>query len=483
MKKYELPEWAKKYKEKGKTIKLRKGNYYLYETKCIYDKTKKNKHYTKNTYLGVITEDNGFIPAKKYQKVEAENLYTKIYGHYALFKEYGKDLLIRLKEKFGEENGIRIFVIAVLRAIENTPYSHLEDAFEESYYSVIYKNLSMSKSSLSNLLKELSKYKTNMLEFMKEDISKDDTIIFDGTNFLCGGSSISYRGYGYKHGHNYVSQINELYAYSVKNRKPVYYKLLEGSVSDKATLNDVIMEAGIENCISLIDKGFNSDDNISSLLTNKNRYIMPLKCNSKLVHEEILNDATRKNAAELFILNKETISAYEIKDSENNRICIYFNSTIASVEETEYVDKMSRKVNGYTMEKYQTAKQRFGIYIIKTNIEDFSLEKIYNYYSSRAEIEYMFDTLKNTLGYDKSYMRLDETIESWSFINHISILLTQRIYDMISNKDLKTPIHEIYRKLRQVRKITNNLDKEENYKLQGIQKKARILVDKLEIIL
>ena len=95
----------------------------------------------------------------------------------------------------------------------------------------------------------------------------------------------------------------------------------------------------------------------------------------------------------------------------------------------------------------------------------------------------MFDTLKNTLGYDKSYMRLDETIESWSFINHISILLTQRIYDMISNKDLKTPIHEIYRKLRQVRKITNNLDKEENYKLQGIPKKARILVDKLEIIL
>ena len=322
-----------------------------------------------------------------------------------------------------------------------------------------------------------------MLEFMKEDIDDDDIIIFDGTNFLCGGSTISYRGYGYKHGHNYSSQINELYAYSVRNRKTVYYKLLEGSVPDKATLKDVIQESGIKNSISLIDKGFNSDNNISGLLENKNKYIMPLNCNSKLVPEEILNDVARINAKELFILNRETISAYETRDENNNRICIYFNSTIASVEETEYVDKMNRKVKDYTIEKYQTNKKRFGIYVIKTNIEDFNLEKIYNYYSSRAEIEYMFDTIKNTLGYDKSYMRSDEMIESWAFINHISILLTQKVYDEISNKKLKITIHELYRKLRQVKKVANNLDRNESYKLQVVPKKTREILEKLEIIL
>ena len=65
MKKYNLPEWVEKYKEKGKTIKVKNSNYYLYESKCVYDKNKKNKHYTKDIYLGRITEDNGFIPAKK----------------------------------------------------------------------------------------------------------------------------------------------------------------------------------------------------------------------------------------------------------------------------------------------------------------------------------------------------------------------------------------------------------------------------------
>ena len=481
MVKYKLPEWVSKYKEKGKTIKVKNSNYYLYESKCIYDKTRPNKHYTKDIYLGSITENSGFIPAKKYSNiVKAENIYTKIYGHYSLFKNIGEDIRERLVKYFGETFGNQIFVIAIIRAIENTPYSQIEDVFEESYYSVKFKNMNMSKSTLSNLLKELSKYKKNINNFMKEDIEKDDIIIFDGTNFLCGGATISYKGYGYKHGHNYVSQINELYAYSVRNRKPVYYKLLEGSVSDKATLKDVLRDSGIKNAISLIDKGFNSDDNINSLLENKNKYIMPLRCDSKLVPDEILKDATRAKAKELFILNKETITGYETKD-DTDRICIYFNSTIASVEETEFVDKMNRKIKGYEKEKYQKAKERFGIYVIKTNIDDFSLEKIYNYYSSRTEIEYMFDTIKNTLGYDKSYMHSDEAIESWAFINHISIMLTQRVYDKLNKEEIKLSIHELYKKLRQVKVVTNNLDKDEKYEFEGIPKKTRTLLQSLNI--
>ena len=481
MAKYDLPEWVSKYKEKGKTIKIKNSSYYLYESKCIYDNTRPNKHYTKDVYLGRITEDNGFIPAKKYSNiVKAENLYTKVYGHYFLFKKIGDDLRERLIKHFGEKLGNQIFVIAVIRAIENTPYCQIEDVFEESYYSVEYKNMTMSKSTLSNLLKELSKYKTNMNNFMKEDVEKDDIIIFDGTNFLCGGTTISYTGYGYKHGHNYISQVNELYAYSVRNRKPVYYKLLEGSVSDKATLKDVLRDSGIKESISLIDKGFNSSDNIISLLENKNKYIMPLRCDSKLVPEEILKDATRANAKELFVLNKETISGYETKDN-TDRVCIYFNSTIASVEETEFVDKMNRKVKGYEKEKYQKAKERFGIYVIKTNLEDFSLQKIYEYYSSRAEIEFMFDTIKNTLGYDKSYMHSDEAIESWAFINHISILLTQRAYDKLNDEKIKLSIHELYKKLRQIKVVNNCLDKEDKYELEGIPKKTRLLLQQLNI--
>lgn len=482
MNKYDLPEWVKKYKEKGKTIKVKNNNYYLYESKCFYDKNRKNKNYTKDIYLGRITEDNGFIPAKKSNNVQPENLYSKVYGNYILFNNLGNDILERLEKYFGSEYSKLIFTIASLRAIENTPYCELEDAYEESYFSVKYKNLSMTKTSLSDFLQDLSKYKTNMNLFMKEDIENDDILIFDGTNILCGGSNITYKAYGYKHGHNYDTQINELYAYSVKNKKPIYYKLLEGSISDKATLNDVLNESGITNSISLIDKGFNSNSNINSLLENKNKYIMALRSDSKLVPDEIIKDVTRINAKEMFTIEQEAVFAYEAKDNDD-RICIYFNSTIAGIMDAEYIDKMNRNIKGFEKEKYQKSKERFGIYVIKTNINEFNLETIYKYYKSRFEIEYMFDTMKNTLGFDKTYMHSDESIESWAFINHISILLTQRVYDLLRKEDSKISLHQLYRKLRQVKVVKNNLDKEEKYELQGIPKKTRTLLEKLKIIL
>ena len=214
MVKYVLPEWVLIFKEKGKTIKVKNGRYYLYESKCIYDKTKKNKHYTKDIYLGRITEDNGFIPARRNNDIAAANLYSKVYGGYLLLESISNDIRKRLENNFGKELGKQIYTIASLRALEYTPYSHIEDAYEDSFFSVAYKGLSMTKASLSNYLKDLARYKTNMLSFMKEDIDDDDILIFDGTNILCGGQNISYKGYGYKHGHNYTSQVNELYARS-----------------------------------------------------------------------------------------------------------------------------------------------------------------------------------------------------------------------------------------------------------------------------
>lgn len=256
---------------------------------------------------------------------------------------------------------------------------------------------------------------------------------------------------------------------------------MEGSVSDKSTLEDVLRESGIKNSIALIDNGFESDSNINSLLTGKNKYIMALKRSSKLVPEEVLKDFGRSKAKEIFINNHDTVYAYETTDKDKNRICIYFNKTIEGIESSEYIEKMNKGIEGYTKEKYQEAKERFGIYVIKTNIEDKSLQEVYEYYKSRFEIEYMFDTVKNTLGFDKTFMHSDKSIESWAFINHISILLTQKIYDYTKEKNVNISLHQLFKKLKQVKKIRNNLDSTDKYELLGIPKKTRELIETLEI--
>lgn len=243
--KYKLPEWASIHKEKGKSIKVRGDKYYIFEEKCVYDKNRKNKNYTKSTYLGRITKEEGFIPVKPSKKIKPETYVSKQYGAYAVIIKYCDDILERLQLEFGHY-GKLIFTIASLRAIEKTPYCDLEDAYSGSYFSVFHKALSMSKSSLSKFLQDLSKHKDKFKEYMKKDIDNDDTLIFDGTNLLCGSQNISYAAAGYKHGHNYKSQVNALYAYSSTKKKLVYYKLFEGSVPDSQSLADIIKEANIK---------------------------------------------------------------------------------------------------------------------------------------------------------------------------------------------------------------------------------------------
>lgn len=484
MTKYSLPDWVSKYKEPGKSIKIKNGSFFLYESKCVYDKSKKHKNKTENVYLGRITQIDGFIPVnKKSNMFIPSNITSRVYGPYKIIEEVTSTIRERLKRFFGDDAD-RIFTIAALRAIENTPYYQLEDGYNESYYSVAYKNLSMSKSSLSDLLHELSKSKSIFQKYMREDIDKKDVLIFDGTNIYCGSHNISYVSSGYKHGHNYKTQANIMYAYSSKKHQPIYYKLFEGSITDKCTIKDFISEAQIKGNTILIDAGFISDLNITELVSTKNKYILALPRSSSLVTNTILNDLTRELSKEKFINNKEAVYAYEILE-EDYRICIYFNEAISARESAEYISKINNKWKGYTEENRKEDMKRFGIYIIKTNIKHYTLKTIYEYYKSRFEIEYMFDTLKNTLDLDLSYMHSDASFESWTFINHITMSIMYQLYECLREADLLTnnPPRKLLKQLRQVVMCRNTLDKKETYSLQVIPKKSRVLFETLKIIL
>lgn len=65
--KKEMPEWVKKFRQKGTQISFIRGNYYLYKIKTIWDKEKKKPKKINEGYLGKITPE-GVIPAKHRRK-------------------------------------------------------------------------------------------------------------------------------------------------------------------------------------------------------------------------------------------------------------------------------------------------------------------------------------------------------------------------------------------------------------------------------
>ena len=57
------PDWAEKYRGKGRTLRKVRDGYGLYECTSVYVKGEKYPR-SRQTYLGMITETDGFIPKK-----------------------------------------------------------------------------------------------------------------------------------------------------------------------------------------------------------------------------------------------------------------------------------------------------------------------------------------------------------------------------------------------------------------------------------
>jgi hypothetical protein len=98
---------------------------------------------------------------------------------------------------------------------------------------------------------------------------------------------------------------------------------------------------------------------------------------------------------------------------------------------------------------------------------------------SRVGIESLFDTFKNTLHADRTYMRDDAHLEGWMFVNFISLLLYYRIYEVLLNKDLLKSFSpkDVILHLSRIYKVRIG----EKWMLSEIPKKSRVLMKKLGI--
>lgn len=64
MVKANYPDWVMKYKSKGIYVNKVGDKYYLYRAHCVYDKNTKKNVRISDGYIGRVTEEDGFIPAK-----------------------------------------------------------------------------------------------------------------------------------------------------------------------------------------------------------------------------------------------------------------------------------------------------------------------------------------------------------------------------------------------------------------------------------
>lgn len=227
------------------------------------------------------------------------------------------------------------------------------------------------------------------------------------------------------------------------------------------SLKIAMQESGVKNALVVADTGFYSNKNVEALEKMGLFYIIPLKRNSKLIDYSL-----QQNSYFMF----EGKPIFYSKQRINGRAIYTFRNDFLKAEEEK--DYFSRH------KKISKLRERMGTISVITNLNE-TAETAFNLLKSRAEIEQSYDTFKNTIHADRTYMRDDYQLQGWTFVNFIALILHYRIYSMLKQRDIlkKYSPRDVIEHLERISMLKIG----DEWKLSEIPKKSREMVDALGI--
>jgi transposase len=229
----------------------------------------------------------------------------------------------------------------------------------------------------------------------------------------------------------------------------------------------------MENVVVVADKGFASEANFTVLDSTGVKYIMPLKRNSSLFDAARLEVGNKAALDGYFMFNERPIWYYSLED-----VIVFLDGDLKAREEKKYLSNIEKNKDGYTMENFIKKQYKFGTIAMKTNTSK-TPQETYNMYKERMEIEQTFDFLKNLLEQDKSYMQNEKSLEAWSFINHVTLMLNYKIYNLLRRKELlsKFSVADFISHLKYIFKVKIN----NSWYLSETTKKTKDLLKLLDL--
>jgi transposase len=452
-----LPNWVKKHRKPKQEIKNIGGRFYVYEVSSEWDPESKRTRKISGKLLGKITKDKGFESREKYGAksvtVKAPIL-SKEWGVTNLITLLMKDSVSQL-EKFFPEEWQQIVVTAYSRLLYQSPLKNISLHFEHSYFSNLYPECSVGSKVIGLMIQSLGAKREQIRKYFKATssvASDNDCMLIDGTHILS-RSAAEMPEIGYNSQGNYSPQVNLLYIFAKDSNSPIYYRLTPGNIREVKSFKLSLKESGLESATVIADKGFYSKSNIQELEDNLISYIIPLQRSSSLIDYAVVTLLDKKKLSGYFIFAGRTIW-YHCQ----GKVTLFLDEELRLAEERDYLKRIETHPEEYTIESFHSKSHTFGTLAILSNLTGTTPQMMYSQYKSRGAIEQLFDSLKNLLQADRTYMRTDEGLEGWMFVNHVALTWYYRIYSALLATDLlsKFSVNDVLLRAAKIQKIQIN---------------------------
>lgn len=475
------PEWATKHKRKRTELRFLNGRYYLYEVTSKWDPKKKRSKKITGKLLGKITKEDGFIESDKAklrrQTLAVSKLTVKEYGITAFINSHLEQYKILLKKHF-PEHWKQILVLAYGRMVYHSPMKNMEFHYHHSFMSVQYKGLKLSPKQLTVFLREFGVQREQIISFFKEFSSGHNNILFDGTDLFSKSKKMEITKYSKTKKGTFDSVANLIFAFSVDLQLPLYYRFLPGNIKDIKAFKLCLEELKIKNVVVIADKGFSSKKNIEELLKEKLNFIIPLKRNNTLINYQKIEYADKKDFDGFFKFRGRIIwyYSYVVNDLVVN---IYLDEELKLEESKDYLNRIETIPEKYNLNGFYKKQHSFGTIAMLHNSNNENPETIYVNYKSRNHIEEMINVLKNIMEADSSYMQNEQALETWMFINYITLHWYYKIYQLLTKYEMtkKYSPMDFVLFLKEIRRVKMN----GKWHLAEITAKTEKLLSKLNI--
>jgi transposase len=469
-----LPEWIQQYKEPRTEIRRINNGYYKYRVDFVYNKEKKKTEKKTVRLLGKITEKDGFIPSSKdllrQKSEELPQVDIKTYGVFNLFSALMEEEITSLTEVFGSEAAERLLSFSMMRWAYQTPIKRATYYHSHDFCSEQWAGKSMSDKTVSLNLKQFGENREKVVGWMQSLLShvpenEQNFVLMDSTHSMSVSENLAINAKGYNPDFDFDRQIRLMYLFSAQMKQPVYYRLIGGNINDVKSMSLCIKEMNVRDKIIFIaGRGFFSAENITVPDKENLSYIIPLQRNNQLIDYSPLQQKDFKKDMKYFIFQDRIIWYYSYQKGAYSLIT-FLDERLRVEEERDYLSRIESRPDTHSKKAFDEKLHRFGtltfVYKAQTfenhisdnqkkgkrtkkNEQEIRIEQmVYESYKQRNEIEVMFDSYKNYLDADVSYMQNRYVMEGWLFANFIAMIAYYKLYvrlrqaELLSNRSPK----------------------------------------------
>jgi len=451
-----LPDWVQQFKEPRTEIRLIKGTYYKYEVRYQYSKEKKRTEKKTVRLLGKIIPDVGFVPSDKdrirRKSEELPNIDIKTYGLYYLFSDLLSEEIASLREIFSEETVEKLLSFSMMRWAYQSPIKRAVRYHAQDYCSEYWSKESLSDKQISQALKHVGQNREVVVSWMRSLLGmpqemENTYLMMDSTHTPSLSDKLAINAKGYNPSFDFDKQLRLMYLFSSKLKQPVYYRLINGNITDVKSMSLCVKELGVDNVIFVADKGFFSQENIDLLDQQNLQYIIPLRRNNPMIDYSPLLKANPKKEIGNYFLYQNRIIWYYQYEKEGKKLITFLDEKLRVEEEADYLRRIQTMPEKYSEKDFFEKLHTFGtltmVYKIKKKanqkrkqeVECTPIE-IYETYKQRNEIEVMFDSYKNYLDADVTYMQDRYVLEGWLLANFIAMIAYYKLFSRLKQAQL-----------------------------------------------